>query len=71
MSGTRVNSDYKATVAEFDGGGALIGGMVFYLPTVTIARNLRLNSTIKALFTGAEQTAIANNLTGKKWSLVW
>ena len=68
---TRVNSDYKATVAEFDGGGALIGGMVFYLPTVTIARNLRLNSTIKALFTGAEQTAIANNLTGKKWSLVW
>lgn len=67
----RVNSDYKATVATFDGGGAINGGMVFALPAVTLTRALTLNSTIKGLFTGAEQTAIANNLTSKNWSLVW
>ena len=67
---TRINADYRDSVAAFTG-GTLTGGMVFHLPSVTNARTLTLNSMIKNLFTSTEQTNIAAHLTGKNWSLTW
>ena len=69
-SSTRINADHRDSVAEFTG-STLTGGMVYYLPTVTNARTLTLNSTIKGLFTATEQNDIAAHLTGKNWSLSW
>lgn len=61
----------KASVCTFDGGGAVNGGLVFSLDTVTTARALTLNATVKALFSGTEQTAVANYVTSKNWTLTW
>ena len=67
---TRINADHRDSVAAFTG-GTLTGGMVFHLPSVTNARTLTLNSSIKGLFTTTEQSDIAAHLTGTNWSLSW
>lgn len=61
---------YKDRFAEFDGGGSLIGGLVYNINTVS-GLTLTVGSVMRGFFSASEVSAIEAAMAAKGWTIAW
>lgn len=70
ISSAYYKSAYKDRFAEFDGGGNLIGGLVYNINTAS-GLTLTVGSVMRGFFSAAEVSTIEAAMTAKGWTIAW